>query len=262
MRDDRAARFGRALRRRSASSACRAPRRSPRRGRVEVDARRRRQAHAHHAQHRDRRRRAAVRAADPGIAGGESAAPPTPCGTCASCRARLVVLGGGPIGCELAQCFARFGSQVTQVEMLPRILPREDPEISELVAQRFRAEGIDGARRAQGEGGARRERREDRSIVEHDGRGQAHRVRRDPVRRRARAEHRRATASRTLGIARDPAEDRRDERIPADDLSEHLRLRRRGGPVPVHAHRLAQAWYRGGQRAVRPLPANSGPTTR
>ena len=56
---------------------------------------------------------------------------------------RLVVLGGGPIGSELAQAFARFGSKVTQVEMLPRILPREDPEISALVAERFRAEGID-----------------------------------------------------------------------------------------------------------------------
>jgi pyruvate/2-oxoglutarate dehydrogenase complex dihydrolipoamide dehydrogenase (E3) component/uncharacterized membrane protein YdjX (TVP38/TMEM64 family) len=55
---------------------------------------------------------------------------------------RLVVLGGGPIGCELAQCFARFGSQVTQVEMLPRILVREDPEISAMVVSRFEAEGI------------------------------------------------------------------------------------------------------------------------
>ena len=55
---------------------------------------------------------------------------------------RLVVLGGGPIGCELAQCFARFGAQVTQVEMLPRILIREDPEISRMVADRFKAEGI------------------------------------------------------------------------------------------------------------------------
>jgi dihydrolipoamide dehydrogenase len=57
--------------------------------------------------------------------------------------ARLVVLGGGPIGSELAQAFARFGSQVTQVEMLPRLLIREDSEISELVAERFRSEGID-----------------------------------------------------------------------------------------------------------------------
>jgi dihydrolipoamide dehydrogenase len=55
---------------------------------------------------------------------------------------RLVVLGGGPIGCELTQCFARFGSQVTQVEMLPRIMIREDPEISDRVMQQFRKEGI------------------------------------------------------------------------------------------------------------------------
>ncbi|HEY9445673.1 MAG TPA: FAD-dependent oxidoreductase [Burkholderiales bacterium] len=56
---------------------------------------------------------------------------------------RLIVLGGGPIGCELAQCFARLGSQITQVEMLPRLLIREDPEISERVLARFRTEGVD-----------------------------------------------------------------------------------------------------------------------
>jgi pyruvate/2-oxoglutarate dehydrogenase complex dihydrolipoamide dehydrogenase (E3) component/uncharacterized membrane protein YdjX (TVP38/TMEM64 family) len=55
---------------------------------------------------------------------------------------RLLVLGGGPIGCELTQCFARLGSQVTQVEMLPRLMIREDPEISDLVMQKFRAEGV------------------------------------------------------------------------------------------------------------------------
>ena len=55
---------------------------------------------------------------------------------------RLIVLGGGPIGSELTQTFARLGSQVTQVEMAPRILIREDPEVSELVTARFRAEGI------------------------------------------------------------------------------------------------------------------------
>jgi pyruvate/2-oxoglutarate dehydrogenase complex dihydrolipoamide dehydrogenase (E3) component/uncharacterized membrane protein YdjX (TVP38/TMEM64 family) len=57
--------------------------------------------------------------------------------------ARLVVLGGGPIGCELAQCFSRLGSKVTQVEMLPRIMIREDPEISAMVLARFREEGVD-----------------------------------------------------------------------------------------------------------------------
>ena len=55
---------------------------------------------------------------------------------------RLVILGGGPIGCELTQSFARFGSQVTQVEMAPRIMFREDPEISELVIKKFKAEGV------------------------------------------------------------------------------------------------------------------------
>ena len=56
---------------------------------------------------------------------------------------RLLVLGGGPIGSELAQAFARFGSRVTQVEMLPRILMREDPDISEIISARFKQEGID-----------------------------------------------------------------------------------------------------------------------
>jgi pyruvate/2-oxoglutarate dehydrogenase complex dihydrolipoamide dehydrogenase (E3) component/uncharacterized membrane protein YdjX (TVP38/TMEM64 family) len=55
---------------------------------------------------------------------------------------RLVVLGGGPIGSELAQSFARLGSVVTQVEMAPRILGREDPEVSELVAASLRADGV------------------------------------------------------------------------------------------------------------------------
>jgi pyruvate/2-oxoglutarate dehydrogenase complex dihydrolipoamide dehydrogenase (E3) component len=57
--------------------------------------------------------------------------------------ARLLVLGGGPIGCELAQAFARLGSKVTQVEMSPRLLPREDPEFSAMVASRMREDGVD-----------------------------------------------------------------------------------------------------------------------
>jgi pyruvate/2-oxoglutarate dehydrogenase complex dihydrolipoamide dehydrogenase (E3) component/uncharacterized membrane protein YdjX (TVP38/TMEM64 family) len=56
---------------------------------------------------------------------------------------RLVVLGGGPIGCELAQSFARLGARVTQVEMLPRVMVREDVEVSDLVAQSLRADGVE-----------------------------------------------------------------------------------------------------------------------
>ena len=55
---------------------------------------------------------------------------------------RLLVLGGGPIGCELSQAFARLGSTVTQVEMAPRLLPREDADAAAEVAARFAQEGI------------------------------------------------------------------------------------------------------------------------
>jgi pyruvate/2-oxoglutarate dehydrogenase complex dihydrolipoamide dehydrogenase (E3) component len=55
---------------------------------------------------------------------------------------RLLVLGGGPIGCELAQCFARLGSQVTIVEMAPRLLMREDHEASTMVLDQFIKEGV------------------------------------------------------------------------------------------------------------------------
>jgi pyruvate/2-oxoglutarate dehydrogenase complex dihydrolipoamide dehydrogenase (E3) component len=56
---------------------------------------------------------------------------------------RLVVLGGGPIGCELAQAFARLGSRVTLVEMADRLLLKEEPEASALIAGRLRGEGVD-----------------------------------------------------------------------------------------------------------------------
>ncbi len=56
--------------------------------------------------------------------------------------ARMVVLGGGPIGSELAQAFARLGSQVTQVEMAPRLLIREDDEVSQHALDALRADGV------------------------------------------------------------------------------------------------------------------------
>src|SRR5229473_5908982 len=54
----------------------------------------------------------------------------------------LIVLGGGPIGLELGQSFARFGSEVTVVEMEQRLLPKEDEEVSTAVLEIMRAEGL------------------------------------------------------------------------------------------------------------------------
>ena len=54
----------------------------------------------------------------------------------------MIVLGGGAVGAELAQVFARFGTEVTVVEALPRLLPFEEPESSDLIERIFTREGI------------------------------------------------------------------------------------------------------------------------
>jgi pyruvate/2-oxoglutarate dehydrogenase complex dihydrolipoamide dehydrogenase (E3) component len=56
---------------------------------------------------------------------------------------RLAVIGGGPIGCELAQSFKRLGSQVTLIEIAPQLLPMEDSEAAALLTEQFVSEGID-----------------------------------------------------------------------------------------------------------------------
>lgn len=81
---------------------------------------------------------------------------------------RLVVLGGGPIGCELAQSFARLGSEVIQVEMAPRLLIREDAEVSELAKVSLAQDGVQvlthhKALRCEHDNSAKR------LVVEHDG---------------------------------------------------------------------------------------------
>jgi len=55
---------------------------------------------------------------------------------------RLVVIGGGPIGSEMAQCFARLGAQVTQIEMSAHILAREEADAAQLVEQSMRRDGV------------------------------------------------------------------------------------------------------------------------
>ena len=57
--------------------------------------------------------------------------------------ARLIVVGGGPIGCELAQACQRLGSRVTLVEALDRILPNDEPEAAQIVADALARDGVD-----------------------------------------------------------------------------------------------------------------------
>jgi len=55
---------------------------------------------------------------------------------------RLVVLGGGPIGCELSQAFSKLGSQVTIVEMMGQLMGREDSDVAEVITNKFEQDGI------------------------------------------------------------------------------------------------------------------------
>ena len=55
---------------------------------------------------------------------------------------RLLVIGGGPIGCEVAQAFQRLGSRVSLIEGLPRLLPRDEPEASDVIARQLTKEGV------------------------------------------------------------------------------------------------------------------------
>ncbi len=58
------------------------------------------------------------------------------------CPKSLIVIGGGPIGCEIAQCFARLGSQVTLIERASRLLPRDDEDAASILKTQFESEGI------------------------------------------------------------------------------------------------------------------------
>jgi pyruvate/2-oxoglutarate dehydrogenase complex dihydrolipoamide dehydrogenase (E3) component/uncharacterized membrane protein YdjX (TVP38/TMEM64 family) len=85
---------------------------------------------------------------------------------------RIVVLGGGPIGCELSQSFARLGAQVTQVEMGERIMVREDEDVSQLAREALQADSV---QVLTGHKALRCERQgaEKRLIVEHEGQERA-----------------------------------------------------------------------------------------
>ncbi len=83
----------------------------------------------------------------------------------------MVVLGGGPVGCEMAQAFARLGTRIVLVEAATRVLPREEPEASDVVVGALAADGVDvragvdvvGVERL-ADGGVRVDLRDDRSV--------------------------------------------------------------------------------------------------
>ena len=84
---------------------------------------------------------------------------------------RLLVLGGGPIGLEMAQAFARLGSKVSVVERLPHLLPQEDPEVADALQALLEREGIEvrtgsGVERVSKDGGVVRARLDDGSELE------------------------------------------------------------------------------------------------
>ncbi len=159
---------------------------------------------------------------------------------------RLVVLGGGIIGCEFASILRTFGSEVTIVELLPRLIPQEDEDAAKELAKAFGEEGDRAQprqavheRRAAGERAHRPLRRRG------DGRGRP-----DARRRRARAARRGDRARGGRGRVR-PARRDRDRRPPPHERPAHLRGRRLRRLLAARAHRVPRGRGRRRER-VRP----------
>jgi hypothetical protein len=170
---------------------------------------------------------------------------------------RLVVLGGGPIGCELAQAFARLGAEVTQVEMAPRLMIREDPEVSEMVdARAFAPKGIDVLTQSQGEAASSSRTGEKVLIAEHEGATCASPS--TPCWWPSAA----SPTSRATGWRNSASPTGKRARwTPTNSCRPTTRTstpRRRGRPLPVHPHRRAPGLVRGGQCAVRSVQEVQG----
>jgi dihydrolipoamide dehydrogenase len=84
----------------------------------------------------------------------------------------LIVLGAGAVGCEFASIFKRFGTEVTIVEVLPRLLPIEDEEISQLLSRSFRKQGLTSMVSTKCEGATVNENGVDVTVVDADGKKQ------------------------------------------------------------------------------------------
>jgi len=168
---------------------------------------------------------------------------------------RLVVLGGGPIGCELAQSFARLGSEVTQVEMLPRLLMREDEDVAETVRAALAFDGVAilTSHRALACGVTGGEK-----WIEVEANGEHRRIGFDDlIIAVGRAARLTGYGLEELGIPAGKEGDR-NERMARNPLSEHLCGGRRGGPLPIHPHRGASGLVRLHQCAFRRIAPIQG----
>ena len=147
---------------------------------------------------------------------------------------RALVVGGGAIGCEFASMLADFGTEVTVVEMLPRLLPGADEQVSEFLARRFKRRGITvhTDSRLTSIDGARRAHRRVRGTV---GRHVAHR-RPDHREHRARAAHRRRRVRRHRARVVGPRPRRRPH---AHERAGRVRGRRRRADAAARARRAS-----------------------
>ena len=155
---------------------------------------------------------------------------------------RLVVLGGGIIGCEFASIFARFGSEVTIIEMLPSLIPQEDADAAKELAKQFGKRNIalhleKQCTKVEDSGSA---------LTVHFGDGET--VEADlmlvsvGVRRRSRTSASRSSASSWIG------EGHRRRRAPPHHRRPHLRRRRLRRLLAARAHGLPRGRGRGGER--------------
>ena len=172
---------------------------------------------------------------------------------------RLVILGGGIIGCEFASIFQRFGSEVTIVEMLDTLIPQEDADAAKELAKEFGKRGI-----ALQLGKQCTKVEDDGSqLTVHFGEGETVAGRPDarlgrprPRRRGARARGRSASSSTS-------AQGDRRRRAPPHDRAAHLRRRRLRRLLAARAHRLPRGRgrrrERDGPRARRRHPGRAAP---
>ncbi len=166
---------------------------------------------------------------------------------------RLLVIGGGPLGCELAQAFCRFGAQTTIAQDMPLFLPKEERDAAQILSDAFARDGIEvrlntkavSVRVENGQKLVDLVSDDYKSTVAVDailtGTGRVPNVE--------------GLNLEAAGVDYDSYDRRPGRRFPADQQSAHLRRRRRLPRAQVHPHRRRFGAHRGPERAVPRPPA-------